>query len=339
MKHPFVVWLVISSILIGLAYFGRSILLPLIFSFLLWIIIISWMRLFSKISFQGKFLPASLRNILSFIIFCALILFLSNILVQDLRNFNVVLPELIENAEAKVQVIEDATGFDITSFVQESLSKLNVIWLVSSLTNSLSSFATTLFIVFIYLLYIGNEQRYFQTKLKIVSGSRYNTHFKLLLDIVQSIEKYISVKTAISALTGILSYIVMVIIGVEFAFVWAFIIFAMNFIPTIGSLIATTLPVIFALIAFDTYWQSFALLTLIGGIQLYVGNVLEPKYLWNKLNVSPLLLFFSLYFWNALWWIAGMFIAVPLTVIIMIILLHIPATKSIGIWMSWDGKV
>ena len=82
-----------------------------------------------------------------------------------------------------------------------------------------------------------------------------------------------------------------------------------------------------------------ALLVLIGGVQLYVGNVLEPKYLGDKLNVSALLLFFSLFFFNLLWGIAGMFIAVPLTVIIMIILSRIPATKAIGIWMSGDGVV
>ncbi|MEM9336414.1 MAG: AI-2E family transporter [Patescibacteria group bacterium] len=339
MNNPLLNGLLIFSILLALAWVGGDILLPVIFAFLLWVIITAWNKQFAKITFHGKFIPRRLQNALSFIAFIGILFVLANLLAFDLQQFSNVYPELEANLEERAISIEAAIGINLTALVEDNLATVDFQSVAANVANAATSLSTTIFTVLVYLLYIFGEQKYAQAKLKAASGDEYESQHALFSDIIASIEQYISIKTAISALTGLLSYGVMLAVGLEFAFVWAFIIFIMNFIPSIGSIIATIFPVAFAFVSFSTWWPALVLLIVIGAIQLYVGNVLEPKYLGKKLNVSSLLLFFSLFFWGAIWGIPGMFISVPLTVIIMIVLSRIPATRSIGIWMSGDGVV
>jgi predicted PurR-regulated permease PerM len=331
--------LLIFAILLGLAWLGGSILLPVLFAFLLWVIVVAWNKQFSRLSFRSKKLPKRIQSTVSFVTFIGVIFVLGNLLAADLQQFSAFYPELENNLQTRAVSIEQTIGINLTALVDETVATINVQAVASEVASTVTTSSTTVFFVLLYVLYIFGERKYTDIKLKAASKDSYESDKQLIQDIISSIEQYVSIKTAISALTGLLSYFVMLAVGLEFAFVWAFIISVMNFIPSIGSVIATAFPVIFALLSFETLWQATVLLTVIGIIQLYVGNVLEPKYLGKKLNVSSLLLFFTLFFWGAIWGIPGMFISVPLTVIIMIILSRLPATRPIGIWMSGDGIV
>ena len=120
---------------------------------------------------------------------------------------------------------------------------------------------------------------------------------------------------------------------------WAFLIFLLNFIPTIGSLIATTFPAVFALLQFGEFSYLVMVLVFVGLIQVAVGNVLEPKLMGNSLNISPLVAILSLTFWGAIWGVTGMFLSVPITVILVIIFSHFESTRPVAIMLSEKGKV
>lgn len=120
---------------------------------------------------------------------------------------------------------------------------------------------------------------------------------------------------------------------------WAFLIFILNFIPTIGSLIATLFPALFCLLQFGEFSQFATVLTVVGSIQLLVGNIIEPKVMGNSLNLSPLVALISLSFWGTLWGITGMVLSIPITVIIVIILSQFNYTKPIAILLSEKGKL
>ncbi len=161
----------------------------------------------------------------------------------------------------------------------------------------------------------------------------------LVKKIDHSIGNYIALKTVTSLLTGFMSYFALLFIGIDAPFFWAFLIFILNFIPTIGSLIATVFPAIFAILQFGEFTQGFLVLAVVGVIQLVVGNFIEPKLMGNTLNISPLVVFLTLAVWGVMWGITGMLLSVPITVILIIIMSEFPETRPIAILLSQRGEL
>jgi AI-2 transport protein TqsA len=154
------------------------------------------------------------------------------------------------------------------------------------------------------------------------------------------IKIYLRIKTFVSFLTAILSWIVLKIIGVDFAEFWALLIFVLNYIPTIGSIIAVLFPISFTFIQFSPSLSQFAIVAvLLITIQFVIGNILDPYLSGQSLNLSPFVVFLSLGLWGKIWGPLGMFLCVPLTVIISIILAKFSQTRPIAVLLSGNGKV
>jgi predicted PurR-regulated permease PerM len=161
----------------------------------------------------------------------------------------------------------------------------------------------------------------------------------ILNKIDYSLGKYVTLKSAISLVTGALSYFALEIIGVDFAFFWAFLIFLLNFIPNIGSLVATLFPALIAGLQFGDLEQPLLVLVSVGAIQLLVGNFLEPRLMGDSLNISSLVVILGLAFWGALWGIVGMFLSVPIMVMLVIILSQFQSTRGVAILLSDKGDI
>jgi predicted PurR-regulated permease PerM len=155
------------------------------------------------------------------------------------------------------------------------------------------------------------------------------------------IKSYFVIKTVVSFITWALSYIVMQSFGLDFALFWAFLIFALNYIPSIWSIIAVTFPALLSLIQFDSYYTFVFMTSFLVGIQTLMWNIIEPKFVGNKLNLSPLVIIISLWFWWAIWWVVWMLLSVPIMVIINIVLAKIPSTRPIAILLSekWELQI
>ncbi len=108
----------------------------------------------------------------------------------------------------------------------------------------------------------------------------------ILSNINAQIQKYIIAKTLISLLTALLVVIVLYAFGVEFALVWGLLTFLLNFIPNVGSIIATGLPLSIAIIQFDSFVPVIWIFGILMGIQTIVGNVIDPKYIGKSINLS-----------------------------------------------------
>jgi len=128
--------------------------------------------------------------------------------------------------------------------------------------------------------------------------------------------------------------IVLLIFGVPFAVLFGVLNFLLNYIPTIGSIIGTTLPVLIAALQFDSLWPAFWLLIILMGLQMLMGNWLEPKLMGTSLGMSPLLVLFALFFWGWLWGIPGMILAVPIMAILQIIFKNIPSLNFLAALME-----
>ncbi len=138
--------------------------------------------------------------------------------------------------------------------------------------------------------------------------------------ITEQIQRYIIAKVGVNLIAGIITTVVLSIIGVDFPIVWGLFVFLFNFIPTIGSAAALVFPVLFSLVQFDSAGTMILVLALMAGIQTLAFNVAEPMILGKRLNLNPLLILLSVLVWGYIWGIVGMLLSVPLTAIIKIII-------------------
>lgn len=138
--------------------------------------------------------------------------------------------------------------------------------------------------------------------------------------ITNQIQKYIIAKIGINLAAGIVTSIVLSIIGVDFPIVWGLFVFLFNFIPTIGSAAALVFPVLFTLVQFNSVGTMILVLLLMAGVQTLAFNVAEPMIIGKRLNLNPLLILLSVLVWGYIWGVVGMLLSVPLTAIIKIII-------------------
>ncbi len=165
-------------------------------------------------------------------------------------------------------------------------------------------------------------------------------------EIRRTMEQYLWVQTALSIITTVLTYVTLMAMGLDNALFWSFVIFVLNYIPTIGSIAATLLPALFAIaqpnwppyMPADPMLCAIAVFIGVSVWQFAIGNFVSPRMTSNSLNLSALVVLLSLAVWGALWGLPGMFLSAPLTVLIMIVLAQIPGTRWIAILLSADGN-
>ena len=218
---------------------------------------------------------------------------------------------------------------------ESNVSAHDVLDGVKGVAGSFVGILTFALVVFVYLVFLSAETLSLPRRLGMAFGEQKSTQ---LLSVVRSINaaiaKYIAVKTWISFVTAFLSLLVLAGFGIEFAVLWALLIFFLNFIPYLGSVFSFAPPIALAFLQFDQPWRGLGVTILLIAVQLFTGQFLEPRMAGRKLNLSPLLIILALAFWGYLWGVVGMILAVPLTVVCKIILDNMPATKPVGSLMS-----
>jgi predicted PurR-regulated permease PerM len=195
--------------------------------------------------------------------------------------------------------------------------------------NKLINMMGNTFLIFLIILFTLMEFGSFSIKAKaiLIGSDKSISYFSTIL---QNIRHYLGIKTLICLLTGILIYMALLIIGVDYPLLWALIAGLMNYIPNIGSIIAAVPAVLFALIQLGlggAVWTlgSFML------VNNVLGNFVEPRIMGKGLGLSTLVVFLSLIFWGFIFGTVGMFLSVPFTMTIKIILEQNEKTKWLAI--------
>jgi AI-2 transport protein TqsA len=135
------------------------------------------------------------------------------------------------------------------------------------------------------------------------------------------------------------SYVVMRLFGLEFAALWAVLIFFLNFVPYVGSVLGVVLPVLMTAVQFEDTSTVLTMLTLLTALQFGIGNFLDPYVMGNSLNLSPFAILISLAVWSELWGVPGAFLAVPITAILAIVFSEFPGTRPIAVLLSSNGRL
>lgn len=235
-----------------------------------------------------------------------------------------------------------ATSFHISSLnSKELLQNINIPKLINSVIQSFAGFLSSTTMVLVYILFLILEEKSLINKLPLLFKDKKTlTKVKnIFTKIFTKIRIYMLVKFFTSFLTAIITYIIMESVNLDFSLFWAILIFLLNFIPTIGSIVASIFPILLSLLQYNNTFVPFTIISVgIITTQLIIGNIIDPKLTGNSLNLSPLVLILSLVVWGHIWGIMGMFLSVPIMIIITITLFEFPQTKKIAILLSRDGE-
>lgn len=212
--------------------------------------------------------------------------------------------------------------------------------LIADIGRALQGFIGDAVFILIYLGFLFSAAEMTPKKLDAIfsdDAQREQTR-EVMASIRLSMERYLWVQTVASLIITALTFVTLRVIGLDNALFWAFLIFFLNYIPTIGSIIATVLPTAFALAQFPDLAPVAATALGVGAWQFIIGNFVQPRMTGETLNLAAVVVLLALAIWGLIWGIAGAFLAAPLTVMLMIILAQFRSTRWIAILMSADSK-
>lgn len=158
-------------------------------------------------------------------------------------------------------------------------------------------------VIFIYTFFILIEFQFFHSKInKLFFKNKSNEEVEILLeDIGQDFRTFLRLKSIISLITAGLVFIVLEIVGLNFALLFALLTFILNFIPVVGSVVASLLPVVVAFVQFESFGPIIFVVVALAFIQGVIGQILDPKIIGKHLNLSSVVIVFSLIFWGKIW--------------------------------------
>ena len=251
-------------------------------------------------------------------------------------QFAAKLPEIQEKLRMLGDYFSGALGISFSSDMLPNLANI-----LSGIGSSAAGIAASAGLVLVYILFMFIEQSSFGNKLSALFPQKAQSKKMrfILRSIDENMKKYMFMKTVISAATAVCSYFWMNYLGLEFAGVWAFIIFLLNYIPTFGSIVACALPILYSLISSDSLHTPILIAAGLIGLEIIFANIIEPKLTGKTLNLSTLAILVNLVFWGIIWGPVGAFFSVPLLVATFVITAQFDKTRWIAILLSANGEI
>ncbi len=321
--------------------YGAGVLIPVAIALLVWFLLNAMANGYRKLPIIGRLVPWSLALILSLATVLLIGFLVLDMVVSTVTDLGTRTSDFQRSLDPLIDKIAEKLNLSNKAVLNRIVDRIGIERLLGQIVAAMASFASQFGVIVIYVIFLMIDQQFFDMKLKaLVRDDERRTHIRKILErVAHGIQGYLWVMTLISALTAGLSYAVMLWIGLELAAFWAVMIFMLNFIPTIGPFIGTLLPATFTLLQFQDFQPFFILLAAIGFIQFVIGNILQPRLAGKRLNLSQFVIILSLFVWGAIWGITGMFLAVPITVILMITFSNFEATRPWAVLLSQSGRV
>ena len=336
-------FLIPALLIVAILYIGRAIILPFLIALFLWYLLNSIATYYRKaLPCRENCPPAKdwAMGALSWAgaaaTFIGFVWFFITRIRPAIGGFMAQIPQIQERIYAMKGFVSDTIGIEIGMHMVPDTAAI-----VSAITSSTAQIMTAMGLVFIYAFFMLIEQSTFPKKLaRLFPTKRDLEKTRVIIKAIDdNMKRYMFMKTALSALNATLSYLFMICVGFEFAFVWAFIIFVLNYIPTFGTIVSLALPVMFAFIVGHEPYQILVLAAGLMVVQGFVGNILDPKLIGRTLNMSMLAIIINLVFWGILWGPVGMFFSVPILAAIYVSTAQFDKTRWIAILLSANGEI
>ena len=224
----------------------------------------------------------------------------------------------IELLGAKVSALLPAGTFRAEGNPFAQLPLGNISGVLLQTTNAIVGLLSQGLLVLIFVLYL------------LLGGAR-QAAGGVWAEIETRIEHYIVTKALISLATGFLVGLTLAVLGVDLALVFGLLAFLLNFIPSVGSIIATLLPLPVVVVSPDISTTTAILAILLPGlIQIVIGNIIEPKVMGEALDLHPVVILMALIVWGMLWGVVGMLLATPMTAMLKILFERFEPTAPVA---------
>jgi len=325
----FIVFVIIILILKEL----KSIFIPLFMSLLLYFLFNGVVKkLSNKIP---KILVLSFLLVFIFIVFYffgVLIISGGTSFVNKFPIYSTKIIELVKSLFAQLKIpIEEVNNYISNFDWTKSINTTYLTALVSTTFGSIASYLGNLILVLLFLMFMlaGRGSAMIRVD-KAFSPVRADEIKYIVNSIENQVQHYLLIKIFVSLLTAMIGGLIIWWGNIDFVLFFALLIFVLNFIPNIGSFVATIFPILIGLINHGFTLKILLVATGLMVTQFIIGNIVEPKICGKNLNLSPLVILISLIFWGWTWGIVGMILAVPLTSGLKIIFEHIEVLKPIA---------
>ncbi|HOJ63752.1 MAG TPA: AI-2E family transporter [Spirochaetota bacterium] len=294
-------------------------------------------------------IPSWISTILVILLSISLLTAFLFILISSLQNFLDDFPVLTNTIQTKIiEIISNISELEfikifggeqkLKNLIFEFFAKINFgAYMISTINKTLGILKNFFLYIFalIFIMPGINKISYRISKAFPENSLKIN---KIIINITEQIQRYIVVKSIISFITGVLTFLVCFIFGVKYSLLWGLFAFLLNYIPYIGSIIAVFLPVLLAFVQFPTIVKPLLILTFLIVIQNILGNLLEPKFQSQGSNLSSIVIFTSLLVWGYIWGIAGIFLAVPIMSAFNVVCQNIEILKPVTYLISARHK-
>ncbi len=241
-------------------------------------------------------------------------------LAENADLYNQEIKRALKNAAGSLPLEKMGVGPEM---IEDPLRIVQIQPVLTKLANSVVDVLSNAFLVLVFVIYLLIGGRRPKPETDDGTGLRSKIRTR--------IQRYVSAKLVFSAATGAIVGLILAILGVKLPLVFGALTFLLNFIPTVGSIVATLLPLPMVLVTPEWSWTTAILvLVLPGTVQVLIGNVLEPKVLGDSLELHPITVLSALVLWGMIWGIVGMFLAVPLTAVLKILLESLEMTRPVA---------
>ncbi len=319
----------------------RTIFIPMIFAVLLSIMLRPAIKLLRRIRIPQGLGLAIMMLVVFFVFYLAgLIVYSSSTrFVREFPKYEASMDKTIATTLETLNInIEGIQEYLQNIDWNKTLGKYSLSSTVSSTLGSFLTFLGNVLLIIIFTIFILSGQLKMGDKLKrAFPQPRAAEIIGIIKTIEQRVQIYLINKLLISLATAIVGMGFIILFKVDFPIFSAVIIFALNFIPNIGSVIATIFPILICFLEYGYTLRVPGLAVCLIAAQMVFGNAIEPLVLGKGLNLSPLVVILSLIFWGWVWGIIGMVLAVPLTSTLVIIFEHIDPLRPIAVLVGGEG--
>lgn len=283
--------------------------------------------------------PDVVASIAALVLIAAALMAASGFMLTQINNVLITTVSFAEQAPTAIASLFGFMGEGTEAAILSALQSFDVGSYARTLAGRASDVTQAAVLVILFVGFLFAERIWFDIKLVNLIGDPQKAArvSKIISSIIWRVNYYLLVKTAVSALTGLMVYALAVRFEIELAVAIGLITFMLNFLPNVGSIIATALVALIAHIQFHDPATTIVIVSIAGAIQFINGNIIDPMMMGRALRLSSFGIILSLAFWGAVWGIPGMFLSVPIMVMLLVVCSHVPALRPIAILLSREG--
>lgn len=319
---------------------GRAILVPIAIAVVIWYIIVALSQVIARLAVFGRTLPRSWCGAAAIgCVFLAWFMFVE-LIRQSIAAIQEAAPRYQERLDGLLQQGGDFLGLGAAPSLTQISRDIDLTVVAEYFVSAATPIAFDGIMIFFYVVFLLVQQKYMAPKLGAIvhAPARRQAIEGVIEEIHAEVRKYIGVMSFLALVTGLVTYLVLTLVGIDFPILWSVVIALFSFIPTIGTAFGIILPAALAVLQFGFGGAVAIVLATLGAAQILLNNVAQPALMGRSLNLSPFLVLVTLSIWASIWGIVGAILSVPITVAMAIIFSRFPATRWVGVLLSSEGK-